>query len=69
MNSSQSEPSDDHDHDRDTPLNLSAARLDVFRHERLDYTEVPVKNAASRPASARTSEALKAMFHWILSRS
>jgi len=70
MNSPQSGPTnDDEDHCCNTVLNLSAAKLNVYKHERLAYTEIPVKNSTSTPVSKRTAALLKAMRHWVLSRS
>jgi hypothetical protein len=51
-----------------TNLNSSAARLDVYRHERLAYTEVPTKPSVPKK-SKRMAAVLKAMHYWVLSRS
>ena len=59
------QPHDD-DHCCDTHLIFSAAKLDVYRHERLAYTEPPQKISAPRPVSRRASSLLKAMAAWAL---
>ncbi|HYG23911.1 MAG TPA: hypothetical protein VEH04_14095 [Verrucomicrobiae bacterium] len=53
----------------DNPQECSsrANHLDVYRNERLAYTEVPVA-AQENPFSARLSALLKGMYHWIQSR-
>jgi hypothetical protein len=67
MNSPPSGPvKDDEDHHCDTVLNLSVAKLDVYRHERLGYTEIPAKSSAPGK-SKRTAAVLKGMYHWVLS--
>jgi hypothetical protein len=67
MNSATPGP-DDEDHCYDTALNLSAATLDVYKHEHLANTEIPMKNQKSKPSRSRTLAFLKAMFYWLLSR-
>lgn len=62
------QPGDDDDHCCDTALNLSAAKLDVYRYERLAYTEPPRKSSVSRPIFKRVFAALRAMCKWVLSR-
>ena len=64
MNPAQSGPTDDDDHCCDTTLNLSAAKLDVYKYERLAYTESPMKNSASRPLPRRMPALLKAICNW-----
>jgi hypothetical protein len=55
------------DHCCDSHLNYSAAKLDVYRHERLAYTEPPQKIAPPRRSvSERASALLKAMSGWAL---
>jgi hypothetical protein len=63
MNPAQPGPTDD-DHCYDTALNLSAAKLDVYKHERLAYTEIPMK----RTKPPKRKAFLKAMYHWVMSR-
>lgn len=66
MNSEEPDSPDD-DHCSDTRLNLSAAKLDVFRHERLIYTEPPKKiSRPRRKISKRADAMLKAMAAWAL---
>jgi len=65
MNSEPGQQNDGH-HCCDTNLNLAAAKLDVYRHERLAYTEPPQKQSAPRPIAKRASAVLSAMCHWAL---
>jgi hypothetical protein len=58
------QPNDD-DHCCNTDLIFSAAKLDVYRHERLAYTEMPSKSATSRGAAKRAAM-LRAMALWAL---
>ena len=67
MNPAQPGPTDD-DHCYDTALNLSAAKLDVYKHEWLAYTEIPVKRRKRLAPSDRKAALLKAMYHWVSSR-
>ena len=62
---SEPKPSHDDDHSCDTHLIFSAAKLDVYRHERLAYTEPPQKIPAPRKVSRRAA-LLKAMAAWAL---
>jgi len=64
MHSTPKQPNDDH-HCCDTHLNFSAAKLDVYRHERLANTEPPKKIPGQRPVSKRAA-LLKAMADWAL---
>jgi hypothetical protein len=67
VNSSEPGLPDDDEHWCDTRLNLSAAKLDVFRHERLAYTEPPKKRSRPRrKISKRADAVLKAMAAWAL---
>jgi hypothetical protein len=66
VNSSDLEPKNDDDHCCDSHLNFSAAKLDVYRHERLANTEPPQKRSASRRASKRSAALLRAMAAWAL---
>lgn len=63
MNSEPTNQNDDHC--CDTNLIFSAAKLDVYRHERLAHTEPPKKGPPSRRASRRAA-LLKAMAAWAL---
>jgi hypothetical protein len=54
---------------QDHALHLSAAKLNVYDCERLAYTERPSPPAPSPPVSKRMSAWLKAMYHWVLTRS
>ena len=69
MNSLDSE---DGDHDeqqcRAVDLHAEAAKLDMYRRERLAYTAISRRNSSSRPVSKRISSLLKAMHHWVHSR-
>jgi hypothetical protein len=65
VNSSESEPQNDDDC-CDSHLNFSAAKLDVYRHERLAYTEPPRKRSVPRQKSRRAADLLKAMAAWAL---
>ena len=65
MNSSEPEPQND-DHCCNNDLNFSAAKLDVYRHERLANTEPPQKRSAPRTPSKRAAAVLKAMAAWAL---
>jgi hypothetical protein len=67
MNSAPPGPTDD-DHCYDTTLNLSAANLDVYKHERLAYTEIPTNKSAAERRATRKAALLKAMYHWVFSR-
>jgi hypothetical protein len=60
-----SEPPNDDDHCCNTDLIFSAAKLDVYRHERLSYTEPPSKTVDPRATSKRAA-LLKAMATWAL---
>jgi|GEM_PF-3240984 len=55
----------DEDHCCNPELRFSAAKLDVYQHERLAYTEMPSKSAPSRAASKRAAM-LRAMALWAL---
>lgn len=68
MNSGEPGSTNEDDHSSDTTLNRCAAKLNVYRRERLAYTEVPVKQSAAARRSARTLALLKAMYYWVLSR-
>jgi hypothetical protein len=65
MNSAPEPPHDD-EHCCDTHLIFSAAKLDVYRHERLANTEPP-QTTPARPVSKRTAALLRAMASWALS--
>lgn len=67
MNSAPPGPNDD-DHCYDVTLHFSAAKLDVYKHERLAYTEIPIKRSKCRKLFRRTRSALKALYHWLQSR-
>lgn len=66
MNSAPPEQSDEDC--CDTTLNLTAATLDVYEHERLGNTETPLKKLDPVSPPTRMSALLKAMYHWVLSR-
>jgi hypothetical protein len=59
-------PADGDHHCCDTRLHLSTAKLDVYRHERLAYTEPPQKISRPRRDSKRAEALLKAMAAWAL---
>jgi hypothetical protein len=65
MHSEPGQPHDD-DHCCDTRLIFSAAKLDVYRHERLANTEPPRKNPVARSDSKGRKAILKAMAAWAL---
>jgi hypothetical protein len=56
-------PKDD-DHCCDTKLNFSAAKLEVYRHERLANTEPPRKISSPPKNSSRRAALLKVMAAW-----
>jgi hypothetical protein len=64
VNSEEPRLADDDHHGCDTRLNFSAAKLDVYRHERLAYTEPPQKIPQPRPFSKRAAALLRAMSAW-----
>jgi hypothetical protein len=64
MQSEPGQPNDD-DHCCDTHLIFSAAKLEVYRHERLAYTEPPRKIAKSQAVNRRALT-LDAMANWAL---
>jgi hypothetical protein len=66
VNSSDPGPQNDDDHCCDSHLKFSTAKLDVYQHERLAYTEPPQKRSAARPKSRRATALLKAMAAWAL---
>jgi len=66
MNSDDPGPADGDHHCCDTHLHLSVARLDVYRHERLAYTEPPQKFSRPRTAVSKRAAVLKAMATWAL---
>ena len=67
MSSEEPQLADDDEHCCDTRLNVSAAKLAVYRHERLAYTEPPQKISRSRrPVSKRAAAVLEAMSFWAL---
>ena len=67
MNSAPPGPTND-DHCCDTHLNLSVASPDVYKHERLAYTEISKRSSEPEPRATRKTTLLKAMYHWVLSR-
>lgn len=69
MNANSGPTKDGDDHCYDSALRLSASKLDVYRYERLANTEPPVRNTVSQPIPKWFSPVLKAMYHWVLSRS
>ena len=58
------QPNDD-DHCCNTDLIFAAAKLDVYRHERLAYTEPP-KRVPDRRTVSRNEALLNAMAAWAL---
>ena len=64
MNSTPKPPHDD-EHCCNTELIFSAAKLDVYRHERLANTEPPQK-APEPPLSKRAAALVRAMASWAL---
>ena len=62
MHPETGQPHDD-EHSCDTHLIFSAAKLDVYRHERLANTEPPKKTPQHQPVSKRAA-LLKAMAAW-----
>jgi hypothetical protein len=66
MNSDDPGPSDGDHHCCDTRLHLSAAKLDVYRHERLAYAEPPQKISRPRTKVSKGTAILKAMAAWAL---
>jgi len=64
VNSTPKPPHDD-EHCCNTDLIFSAAKLDVYRHERLANTEPPQTKPA-RPISKRAAAFLRAMAFWAI---
>jgi hypothetical protein len=64
MHSEPGKPNAD-PHCCDTDLIFSAAKLDVYRHERLAFTEPPQKSSTPRKASRRAA-LLKIMAAWAI---
>jgi len=51
-------------------LNFAAARLEVYQHERLAYTEIPARNPKpKRPVSRRMQRLREAVYYWANARS
>ena len=67
MNSAQPGLPDNEAHQYDWALNSSASKLQVYRYERLAYTEPPVRASGSRSIRRRASAVLGALYHWVLS--
>jgi hypothetical protein len=66
MNSTEPEEADDDDDQCcNISLNFSAAKLDVYQHERLAYTEPARRRSASKSIFKRKS-VLRAMAYWAL---
>lgn len=57
------QPHDD-DHGCDTKLIFSAAKLEVYRHERLANTEPPRKISPARTKPSRRAALLEMMAAW-----
>jgi len=68
MNRAPHDSGDDDSRRRAVKLNMAAARLDVFRHERLGYTEIPVMSSPPRP-TRRITALMKAICGWFISGS
>jgi hypothetical protein len=69
MESLDSEETEDDDHQRRAvDLHVAAQSLDVYRHERLAYTEIPARRSVPRPLARRISARLKTLRQWILSQ-
>jgi hypothetical protein len=50
-------------------LHRLASQLDVYRHERLAYTDIPARSPKSlRPASDRLKNFLAAVSCWVIAR-
>ena len=48
-------------------LNFAASELEVYKHERLAYTEIPARSSESRqPVSTRLKQWLKAIHCWVI---
>lgn len=63
-----SEPPNDDDHCCDSHLIFRAAKLDVYRHERLGYTEPPRRNSKPQRELNR-AVILKEMAMWALAHA
>ena len=47
----------------------AASKLDVYRHERLAYTDIPARQPKSqRPASDRMKKFFTAVYCWVIAR-
>jgi hypothetical protein len=69
MKSLDMDDADDDDHQcRAVKLHAAAESLDVYRHERLAYTEIPARRSVSHPLARRISARLKTLRQWILSQ-
>jgi hypothetical protein len=50
-------------------LHIAASELDVYRHERLAYTEIPARRPKSkRPVSSGLKKFLAAVYYWVIAR-
>ncbi len=51
-------------------LHIAASELEVYRHERLAYTEIPARPPKpQRPVSSGLKNFLAAVYYWVLARS
>jgi len=69
MNPDEPGPSNDDGPGCNNILNANAGKLEVYRRERLAYTDVPQKNSVSRRRAAGKAAYLKAIYYWVLWRS
>jgi hypothetical protein len=66
---SESEPAGAEDDIDNAELHRLASPLDVYRHERLAYTDIPVRSPKSlRPASHRLKNFFAAVSCWVIAR-
>jgi hypothetical protein len=50
-------------------LHLAVSELEVYRHERLAYTEIPArKPKPQRPLVRRAKRFIAAVYHWVIAR-
>lgn len=67
MNSARPDrPEDSYD---PAAINHAASQLDVYRHERLAYTEIPPHRPKARPVAKRVKTLLTTIYYWVCARS
>ncbi len=66
MNSSPPADGGDEDAHSSSPLNLMISKLDVYKHERLGYTDMPIAKPNPRRRNKRVVSFLHATYRWAL---